>query len=419
MNFDLGDKKMNRRDFIYRVGMAGMSLPCLNATGASAQTSKAKSVIYIFLQGGLSQYDSFNVEVDKPVLGKSTIIKSNVDGIRVSNYYPKLARQMDQVLVLNAMKTNQGAHPAGIYKMLTGYNPRSTVTHPELGAWVNKCLTRERDSLPNFVSIGNGRAGSAGFFPGQWAALPVKDPDKGIDFVKRNESLGENAFKKRLNILDSLNKDFEKDFGSKDTRSYVDTYAGSLKFMNSNDIDAFELRNENPHIVNLYGKSEFSRSCLMAGRLVERGVRFVKVNLGGWDYHDGIYDKMPANANRLDSGLSSLLTHLGQKGLLDSTLVVVSTEFGRKPDVNPNRGRDHHPDGFTCLMAGAGVKAGQIYGSTTKDGKHADEDVLDVIDFNASIAWRLGIDPGFEENSASGRPFKLANKGKAHKELFS
>jgi len=398
--------------------MAGMSLPFLNATGAAAQTTKAKSVINIFLNGGLSQYDSFNVEVDKPVLGKSTIIKSNVDGVRVSNYYPKLAKQMDQLLVLNAMKTNQGAHPAGIYKMLTSYNPRSTVTHPELGAWVNKCLTTERDSLPNFVSIGSGRAGSAGFFPGQWAALPVKNPDKGIDFVKRSESVGEKAFKNRLNILDSLNKDFAKDFGSKDTRSYVDTYAGSLKFMNSNDIDAFELKNENSNIVNLYDKSDFSRSCLLAGRLVERGVRFVKVNLGGWDYHDGIYEKMPANANKLDSGLSSLLTHLSQKGLLESTLMVVSTEFGRKPEVNPNRGRDHHPDGFTCLMAGAGVKAGQIYGSTSKDGKHADQDVLDVTDFNATIAWRLGIDPDFEENSASGRPFKLANKGKARKELF-
>ena len=409
---------MKRREFIYRVGLAGMSLPFLNATGASALTAKAKSVIYIFLNGGLSQYDSFNVEVDQPVLGKSTIIKSNVDGVRVSNYYPKLARQMDQVLVLNSMKTNQGAHPAGIYKMLTSYNPRSTVTHPELGAWVNKCLTIQQDSLPNFVSIGNGRAGSAGFFPGQWAALPVKSPDKGINFVKRKESIQENTFKKRLNILDSLNNDFEANFGAKDTRSYVDTYAGSLKFMNSNDIDAFDLKNENALIVNLYDKSAFSRSCLLAGRLVERGVRFVKVNLGGWDYHDGIYDKMPANANRLDRGLSSLLTHLGQKGLLDSTLVVVSTEFGRKPDVNPNVGRDHHPDGFTCLMAGAGVKAGQIYGTTTKDGKHAEENILDVIDFNASIAWRLGIDPSYEENATSGRPFKLANKGKARKELF-
>lgn len=410
---------MERRDFIYRIGLAGASLPFLQTTGASVSAARAKSVIYIFLQGGLSQYDSFNVEVDKPVLGKTTIIKSNVDGVRVGHYYPKLARQMDKLLVLNSMKTNQGAHPAGIYKMLTSYNPRSTVTHPELGAWVNKCLTRERDSLPNFISIGNGRAGSAGFFPGQWAALPVKNPEKGIDFAKRNESVRATEFRRRLRILDSLNMDFEMNFGDRNTRSYVDTYAGALKFMNSRDIDAFELKNENAHIVNLYGKDSFSRSCLLAGRLVERGVRFVKVNLGGWDYHDAIYSKMPSNANRLDSGLSSLLSHLHLTGLLDSTLVVVSTEFGRKPAVNPNKGRDHHPDGFTCLMAGAGVKAGQIYGSTTKDGKHADQNVLDVIDFNASIAWRLGLDPSIEESSTTGRPFLLANKGKARTELFS
>jgi hypothetical protein len=396
-----------------------MSLPFLNATAAASPTAKAKSVIYIFLQGGLSQYDSFNVEVDEAVLGNSTILNSNVDGVRVSNYYPTLAKQMDKVLVLNSMKTNQGAHPAGIYKMLTGYNPRSTITHPELGSWVNKCLTSEQDSLPNFVSIGRGRAGTAGFFPGQWAALPVKDPDQGIDFIQRNESVKENAFEKRLDILASLNKDFDKDYGTKDTRSYVDTYAGSLRFMKSRDIDAFELNNENPNIVSLYDKNEFSRSCLLAGRLVERGVRFVKVNLGGWDYHNGIYQKMPANANKLDKGLSSLLAHLSQKGLLEDTLVVVSTEFGRKPEVNPNKGRDHHPNGFTCLMAGAGVKAGQIYGATSKDGKEAAEDILDVTDFNATIAWRLGIDPTVEENSPSGRPFELANKGEARKELFS
>ena len=118
------------------------------------------------------------------------------------------------------------------------------------------------------------------------------------------------------------------------------------------------------------------------------------MELGGWDYHDNLYGKLPANAGKLDKGLSSLLTHLTEKGLLDSTLVVVSTEFGRKPGVNPNKGRDHHPDGFTCLMAGAGVKAGQIYGTTTKDGESADEDVLVVTDFNAMISWRLGIDLG-------------------------
>ena len=170
---------IDRREFIYRVGLTGMSLPFLNASSIPAPTAKAKSVIYIFLNGGLSQYDSFNVEVDKDVLGKSSILNSNVDGVRVSNYFPTLANHMDKLLVLNAMKTNQGAHPAGIYKMLTGYNPRSSITHPELGSWVNKTLTKEQDSLPNFVSIGKGRAGTAGFFPGQWAALPVQESGNG------------------------------------------------------------------------------------------------------------------------------------------------------------------------------------------------------------------------------------------------
>ena len=410
---------MKRRKFIYSVGMAGMTLPALNATAASAEKAKAKSVINIFLSGGLSQYDSFNMDVDQSVLGNSKIINSNVDGLRVSHYFPTLAKQMDKLLVINSMKSNQGAHPAGIYKMMTSYDPRSSITHPELSAWVSKSLTADQDSLPNFVSIGKGSAGTAGFFPGQWAALPVKNTRTGIDFVNRNSAVDESKFDRRLGILSSLNNDFDGEYGNKDTRAYVDTYQGSLRFMNSKDIDAFDLENENENITRLYDKQEFSRSCMLAGRLVERGVRFVKVELGGWDYHDNIYGKLPANAGKLDKGLSSLLEHLTQKGLLDSTLVVVSTEFGRKPDVNPNQGRDHHPDGFTCLMAGAGVKAGQIYGTTTKDGKFAADDVLEVTDFNATIAWALGIDPAREEESSIGQPFTLANKGEARKELFT
>ncbi len=409
---------MNRRKFIYSVGMTGMSLPFLNANSAVTSAPKAKSVINIFLSGGLSQYDSFNLEVEQSVRGNSKIINSNVDGVRVSHYFPTLAQQMDKLLVTNSMKSNQGAHPAGIYKMLTSYDPRSSVTHPELGAWISKRLTTEQDSLPNFVSIGKGSAGTAGFFPGQWAALPVKNTSAGIDFVNRNPKVTQSKFAERLGILDTLNADFAQDHSTKETRAYVDTYLGSLKFMSSKDIDAFALENESESIVRLYDKQEFSRSCMLAGRLVERGVRFVKVELGGWDYHDNIYGKLPSNASKLDKGLSSLLNHLTQKGLLESTLVVVSTEFGRKPEVNPNKGRDHHPDGFTCLMAGAGVKAGQVYGTTTKDGQTAAEDVLDVTDFNATIAWRLGIDPNYEEKSASGRPFKLANQGEARRELF-
>jgi hypothetical protein len=410
---------MKRRNFLSQIGVTGLSLPFLNQAYATAPAPKAKSVINLFLSGGLSQYDSFNVEVDPAVVGNSKIIKSNVDGIRLSDYFPTLAQHMDKLLVINSMKSNQGAHPAGIYKMLTSYDPRSSVTHPELGAWISKRLTQEQDSLPNFVSIGKGSAGTAGFFPGQWSALPVKNTKAGIDYANRNAAVQENKFQNRLGILETLNQEFDQDYSTKDTRAYVDTYQGSLRFMNSKDIDAFDLQKESENIVKLYDKQEFSRSCLLAGRLVERGVRYVKVELGGWDYHDNIYGKLPANASKLDKGLSSLLQHLSQKRLLESTLVVVSTEFGRKPKLNPNKGRDHHPDGFTCLMAGAGVKAGQIYGTTTKDGQSAAENAVDVTDFNATIAWRLGIDPAYEEKSASGRPFKLANQGEARKELFS
>ena len=418
MSFVLQNNIMNRRKFIYNVGMAGASLPFLNSAHAATHAPRAKSVINIFLSGGLSQFDSFNMEVDSPVLGNSEIINSNVNGIRVSHYFPTLAQHMDKLLVINSMKSNQGAHPAGIYKMMTSYDPRSSVTHPELGAWVSKRLTSAEDSLPNFVSIGKGSAGTAGFFPGQWAALPVKSTASGIEFVNRNSAVDEQQFNQRLGILDALNNDFENAYSTKDTRAYMDTYQGSLRFMNSKDIDAFKLENENKHIVDLYDQQEFSRQCMLAGRLVERGVRYVKVELGGWDYHDNIYGNLPSNAGRLDKGLASLLKHLTQKGLLDSTLVVVSTEFGRKPQVNPNRGRDHHPNGFTCLLAGAGVKAGQVYGTTSKDGEVAEDKPLDVTDFNATIAWTLGIDPAFEEKSASGRPFKLANSGEVREELF-
>lgn len=399
--------------------MTGMSLPALDVAAAAGASPRAMSVINIFLSGGLSQYDSFNMEVDPAVRGNSQVLSSNVTDMRVSHFFPTLAKHMDKLLVINSMKSNQGAHPAGIYKMMTSYDPRSSVTHPELGAWVSKSLTTPQDSLPNFISIGKGSAGTAGFFPGQWAALPVRNSRDGIDFVNRNASVQADQFQHRLGILDTLNQDFESQYSSKDTRAYVDTYQGSLKFMNSNDIDAFKLENESEKITRLYENEEFSRSCMLAGRLAERGVRYIKVVLGGWDYHDNIYGKFPANANKLDKGLASLLTHLSVKGLLETTLVVVSTEFGRKPAVNPNNGRDHHPDGFTCLMAGAGVKAGQIYGTTTSDGQAAADKVLDVSDFNATIAWRLGIDLSHEEKSSSGRPFKLANEGEARKELFA
>ena len=175
--------------------------------------------------------------------------------------------------------------------------------------------------------------------------------------------------------------------------------------MNSKDLSAYDLTKEDASISKLYAKEQFSQGCLLAARLAEKGVRFSKVELGGWDYHQQLYTDLPGNANKLDKGLSALLQHLSLKGLLDSTLVVVATEFGRKPEINVNVGRDHHPNGFTCLLAGAGVKAGEIYGKMSLDGKEPVENPMKIEDLNATIGWSLGLDPGKKIMSPSGRPF--------------
>lgn len=413
---------MNRRSFLGGLTVTGASLPFGSfAAGAVADPrQKAKSVIYLFMAGGLSQYESFNIDFDKAVLAKSEPIPTNVPDRRISHYMPNMAMQMDKCMVLNTVVTNQGAHPAAIYKALTGYNPRSSITHPELGAWVNRFKSGATDTLPNFVSINSRRGGTAGFFPGKYAALPVVDPNAGINYSSRHDGVSEADFAKRLDLLTSLNADFAKVAHSPATQAYSDAYADSVKFMSSKDLEAFELAKEGAAITDLYADDEFSKGCLLAGRLVERGVKFVKVELGGWDYHQQIYTGLPANANKLDGGLSALLEHLSQKGLLDSTLVVLATEFGRKPGINPNAGRDHHPKGFTCLLAGAGVKAGETYGKMSPDGVDIAENPVDITDFNATIAWSLGMDPAREVTSPSGRPFSIRNKkGKPQVQLFS
>jgi len=217
-----------------------------------------------------------------------------------------------------------------------------------------------------------------------------------------------------------LNDHYDLESASAGAQAYRDAYKASLNFMTSKDLEAFELPEEQKAIRELYQRDPFSQGCLLAARLAERGVKFIKVELGGWDYHKDIYVDLPGNANRLDRGLSALLEHLTQKGLLDSTLVVVATEFGRKPNVNPNAGRDHHPKGFTCLLAGAGVRAGDTYGKMTMDGREVAEDPIDVTDFNSTIAWSMGIDPTREVMSGSGRPFTIHNrKGKPFPELFA
>ena len=412
---------MNRRNFINATFAGSVSMGYLNAEDVKkiAAKAKAKSVIYLFAAGGLSHLDSFNMtDTKKEHLGKSNPIATNVTGYKVSHFFPKMAQQMNKCTVINSMVTGQGAHPPAIYKMLTTYNPRSSITHPHLGSWVSKMMTKESDAIPNFINVNTGGEGSAGFFPGMYGALPILSPSEGIRYISRHKQVSKESFSNRMSLMNSFNQDFDKEFANKESDSYKDSYKNAIKFMNSKDIDAFDIKREDKNIVKLYGKDKFSQGCMLAARLVEKGVKFIRVNSGGWDHHDTIYDKFPKAANELDHGMAGLLKHLELKGLLDETLVVLASEFGRGANVNQTKGRDHQPKGFSCLLAGAGIQGGNIYGKITSDGKDVAENEVEVDDFNATIAYAMGLSLEHEEMSPSGRPFKIANKGKALTQLF-
>lgn len=412
---------MNRRSFISSSIAGSLTFSYLNAADIQkvAAKAKAKSVVYLFAAGGLSHLDSFNMtDTNKEFLGKSRPIETNVTGYKVSHYFPKMAKQMNKCTVINSMVTGQGAHPPAIYKMLTSYNPRSSITHPHLGSWVSKMMTKDSDAIPNFVNVNTGGEGSAGFFPGMYGALPILSPSEGIRYINRHKNVSPGSFNNRMALLDSFNKDFDKGYANKETESYKASYKNAIKFMSSEDIDAFDIKKENKKIAKLYGRDKFSQGCLLAARLVEKGVKFIRVNSGGWDHHDAIYDKFPRAANELDHGMAALLQHLEMKGLLDETLVVLASEFGRGPKENKTKGRDHQPKGFSCVLAGAGIQGGNIYGKITSDGKDVVDNAVEVDDFNATIAYAMGLDLKHEEMSPSGRPFKIANKGKALTQLF-
>lgn len=393
---------------------------------AGAQTAvlrgggKARSVIFINVSGGFSQVDSFDIkEANKDANKASSPIKSNADGIRVGKYFAGMAKHMDKFAVINSMCHTQGTHHHATYLTLTGYESRGTVTHPELGAWASKLGGKGSGAIPPFVKIGDSGGAGRGFFSSQFSALPVKDPTKGIQFVKTPKGLSKSDFEKRVSFLEKINQQYEAKLKNNITSDYSDIYDQALKMMTSKDLVAFDLNQEKDATRERYGNNEFGNSCLLARRLVEKGVRFMSLNHGGWDDHYGIYGEFKDRAVSLDQGVAALMADLKSLGLIDSTLVVFTSEFGRGAELNSQGGRGHNPLGYTAMLAGAGIKGGQKYGSTDKMGGVAEEKKVHPTDLNATIAYAMGLPLDHIEYNSTGRPFQVANKtGKPLTALF-
>ena len=380
---------------------------------------KAKSVICIKVLGGLSQVDSFDIkEQNKDAMRGSEPIKSNADGIRVGKFFPKMANHMDKFALINSMYNTQGAHIEARYLMSSSYEKRGTIKHPHLGGWVNKLATNTSGSIPSYIKLGKTNELGSGFFGSKYAALPIAEPTHGVRNVALPFGVSQQDYNKRLSEVDKINRQFEHKVKNNITDSYHMVYEEALKLMQSTDLEVFDIGREKQSTQELYGKNNFGQGCLLARRLVEKGVRFVEVSHDGWDFHYGLYDQITDLAPSLDQGVAALMADLKARGLLDTTMVAVVTEFGRKPELNTSAGRNHHTLGYTCMLAGGGVKGGKKYGKTDSQGNKIIKDRVKVRDFNATIAYAMGLPLNHVEISPGGRPFRIADKGKPVKAIF-
>ncbi|RPG87059.1 MAG: DUF1501 domain-containing protein [Coraliomargarita sp. TMED73] len=421
--------ELSRRKFIQYSAKAFFGVGLTSVAGPSWASqimpdplkATARNVIYIYLNGGMSHIDTFDPKPDWDEQGPVETIQTNVDGIRVSNYLPNLARRMDKIAVIRSMYSTQGAHEQGTYYMHTGYEQRGTVQHPGLGAWLNSMSGKTNSTLPGNIRIGgsnNTPGASAGFLDAKFEPLHLSKPGDGLPHVLRHHTVDDVEMRERLALAEMMDLTFHKQYPAKAVRAYNDVYADAIRLMNSKDLVAFDLSQEPRLMHQLYGSSQLGQGALLARRLVEHGVRYVEINHGGWDTHNDNHENLVNLTDPLDHALSALLDDLHYRGLLEETLVVVGTEFGRTPEMNSNAGRNHHPNAFTCLLAGGGIRGGQIHGSTDGRGQEVLENGVSVPDFNATIAHALGLPLDKVIYSPDGRPFRVADKGRPVTALF-
>ena len=403
--------------------LSGFNKDGRNVAPVPLRPASAQSVIYLYMSGGMSHLDTLDVKPGAETQGPTKAISTNVDGVQLSEHFPNLARHMDKCCVINSLSSTQGAHAQGQYFMHTSYEMRGTIKHPSIGAWLSYMKGKANPTLPAHIQVGGGAYTAAGgFFDTKHAPLPIGDPSAGLKNSKRPSTVDEKTFARRLARLRALDAEFAARVGRGDrkVKAYGEAYEEAIRLMRSRDLEAFDLSKEPKALREAYGEDRFGQGVLLARRLVEHGVRYVEVTSGGWDTHNQNFDAMNTRVPPLDRTLAALLADLDSRGLLETTLVVLTTEFGRTPKIVTERsGRNHYPKAFSAMLAGGGIRGGMKYGKTCPEGREVIENKMLVPDFNATIAYALGLPHDHIVYSPSRRPFQVAHKGQPVTELFA
>jgi len=430
----------DRRCFL-RTGTASVAVSVSGWLGqlahaAADSPTRKRSCILLWMSGGPATIDLWDLKPGHANGGPYTEITTKAPGLKIGQHLPKIAEHGDRLAILRGMSTKEGDHGRATFLLRTGTLPQGAIDFPTLGSLVAKELHSEGADLPPFVAIAPQRGLSQGAFgPGflgpQFAPLIVADGQQsrnggGVDQqlkvqnLDRFNGVAASQADERLSLMKDLEEGFLAERPGIIAESHRAAFAAALRMMKPETAKAFDLSDEKAALRDRYGRNLFGQGCLLARRLVERGVPFVEVTLDGWDTHQNNFDAVKTQCGTLDPAWAALMDDLKERGLLDSTLIVCMGEFGRTPKINPQKGRDHWPDAWSAVLAGGGIKGGQAIGKTTKDGTKVEDRQTSVPDLLATVCQALGIDHEKSNMSNVNRPIRIVDKsGKPIREVLS
>ncbi len=384
-------------------------LPMLAKAAPTGGPGKAKSCILLWMDGGPSHKDTFDLKPDSKGAGDFKPIRTTATGIEISEHLPNVAKVMNHGVLVRGMTTPEGAHARAKYYMHTGFREgQGGVTYPSIGSIASQEVGKADSPMPNYVAIG-GRSYGSGFLGPKHQPLLVTDPARGVEDLKT--AISASQFDNRVGLLEQMEQAFYRESGASAATDHKTTYERAVKLMQSKEAKAFDIAGD-PNKTK-YGTGRFAEGVMMARRLVEVGVPFVEVVLGGWDTHQDNFARVKALSGQVDSALSALVTDLKEKGLLDSTLIVWMGEFGRTPNINTRGakpGRDHFPRAWSLAMFGGGMRGGQVIGKTDKEGASVVDRPTSAQDFLATVCELMGIDHTKKNETPNGRPIQIVEK---------
>jgi uncharacterized protein (DUF1501 family) len=416
--------QLSRRDWL-KLAAAGVG--AFSASGwfeplarvAANDPQRKRSCILLWMGGGPSTIDLWDLKPGHKNGGPFQEIDTAAPGIKISEHLPKVAKHMKDLAIIRSMSTPEGDHDRAAYHLHTGQRPTPAVAYPTLGSLLAKELEDERSPLPPFVSISGGQVYGPGFLGARYAPLTIGNGFGNnanasealrIQDITPPKDVSAEESDARLRLL----REVQADFAARRSGTPVDSHRVASQraalLMQGEARKAFDLDQEKSAVRDAYGRNLFGQGCLLACRLIERGVPFVEISLGGWDTHGDNFNQVKNLCGVLDPAWAALMGDLKERGLLATTTVLWMGEFGRTPQINGGNGRDHWPNSWSVVLGGGGVKGGQAVGKTSADGRAVEERPTAAADLIATVCLALGLDPAKKNLTPDGRPIRLADK---------